>query len=240
MRILVTRPEEAGQRTAARLRTLGHDPVLLPLMIAEHHPDAVLAALRQPHAALAVTSAEAVRVLRSLGPELTPQLGTTVFAVGEATAIAAREAGFSSVQVAEGTGASMVEIFGGQLVRRTSSAPLLYLAGSPRSPVLEAGLAALEVPVLVAETYSMHPLSIDPEAVETALGHPPIDIVLLYSQETARRFFEVVSSEESLEALRRVPLLCLSENVAKAVPERLRQNVHAATRPDEDSLLTLL
>lgn len=240
MRILVTRPEEAGRRTAARLRALGHDPVLLPLMIAEHHPEAVLEALRRPHAALAVTSAEAVRVLRALGPELTPQLGTTVFAVGEATAIAAREAGFPSVQVAEGTGASMVEIFGGQLVRLTNSAPLLYLAGSPRSPVLEAGLAALEVPVLVAETYSMLPLSIDPEVVKTALEKPSVDIVLLYSQETARRFFEVASSEKTLDALRRVPLLCLSENVAEAVPERLRQNVRSATRPDEDSLLALL
>lgn len=240
MRILVTRPENAGRRTASRLQALGHDPVLLPLMAADHHPEAVREALHKPRAALAITSAEAVRVLQSLGDGLSLHLEDTVFAVGEATAAAAREAGFRAVQVADGTGAGMVEIFGEQLIRLTKAAPLLYLAGTPRSPALEAGLAERNVPVLVAESYTMRPLPIDPQSLRTALAQPPVDTVLLYSRETARRFFELPFPQSGSEALCGASILCLSANVAEAVPEHLQQNIRTAARPDEDSLFALL
>lgn len=240
MRVLVTRPEGGARRTAERLGGLGHVPVLLPLMVAEHHPGAVGEALRQPHAALAITSAEAVRALKSLGSALTPHLHEPVFAVGEATALAARQAGFTDLRIAEGTGASMVALFGGEIARLTGAAPLLYFAGTPRSPDLEAGLAGLGVALRVAETYTMHPLPIDQQTADTALRHPPVDAVLLYSRQTAQRFFEVAASGEAMDALRHVPLLCLSGNVADAVPDGLRGNVRVAARPDEDSLLALL
>lgn len=240
MRILVTRPEQAAQRTATRLAQLGHDPVLLPLMVAEHHPDAALASLNQRHAAIAVTSAEAIRTLSFLRNTLSVHFDTQVFAVGEATARAAREIGFYGVQVANGTGASMVAIFGETIKRLTSTAPLLYFAGQPRSPVLEAGLSALKVPVLVCRAYTMHPLPIEPDVVITTIRQQSIDAVLLYSRETALRLFELLSSDNDLEPLLKTPILCLSRNVSEAVPTRLRQNVRTADQPDEDSLLALL
>lgn len=240
MRVLVTRPEEASHRTAAKIAALGHQAVLLPLMEAEHHPQAALDALRQPHAAVAVTSAETARVLRTLGGELHPHLRDTVFAVGDATADALRAIGFASVQAAEGTGASMVEYFRPQLRQLTSRHSLLYLAGQPRSPVFEEDLEAAGVPVTTVVSYTMRPVSIPEAVLSSALEQPPVDVVLLYSRATALRFFELPLSEDSLMVLSRSRILCLSDNVAQAVPKALKGNLATAASPDEDSLLALL
>lgn len=148
MRVLVTRPEEASHRTAKRLETMGHRPVVLPLMRAEHHPDDVLEGLRSPHAAIAITSAEAARVLQSLGQKTYPYLSVPLFAVGEATAMAARNAGFTAVEAAEGTASSMIARFGEGLRRITARHPLLYLAGNPRTVTFEAGLTDLELSLI--------------------------------------------------------------------------------------------
>lgn len=240
MRVLVTRPEEASRRTAAKIAALGHQAVLLPLMAAEHHPQAALDALRQPHAAVAVTSAETARALQTLGGDLHPYLQDTVLAVGHATADALRAIGFASVQAAEGTGASMVECFQPQLRQLTSRHPLLYLAGQPRSPVFEEDLEAASIPVATVVSYTMRPVPIPQSALSSALEKPPVDVVLLYSRATAQRFFELPLSEGSLIVLSRSRILCLSDNVAQAVPNALKGNLAIADKPDEDSLLALL
>nr|CAD6598878.1 uroporphyrinogen III methyltransferase [Rhizobium sp. TCK] len=239
MRVLVTRPERAAARTLERLRALGHDPVAFPVTAAEQHPQPVREALEKPHSAILVTSAEAVRVLRSLDDTVSRHLGETVFAVGEATATALRETGFSDVRIAEGTGASMIRLFGEEFTHLAATSPLLYLAGYPRSPALEAGLADLGAAANVVEAYRMHPIPLASEAVEAALRHPPADAVLFYSRETARQFFKVTTGD-ALGALLGVPLLCLSANVSEAIPESLHSNIRVAAGPDEESLLALL
>ena len=72
MRLLVTRPQPAAEATARRLEVMGHQPLLLPLARAEHLPEAARKALELPHAAVALTSAEAVRALAELGADLEP------------------------------------------------------------------------------------------------------------------------------------------------------------------------
>ncbi len=78
---------------------LGHVPILLPLSRARHDPQAALRALEGtsarraagqadalPPSIIAVTSAEALRALESLGEALSPHLSRPLFAVGQATA----------------------------------------------------------------------------------------------------------------------------------------------------------
>ena len=89
MLVLVTRPHEQAAGTARLLERMGHavllDPVLevRPLPFTPPQVEAV--------AALAVTSINAVPALARSRPDL------PVFAVGEATAAAARAAGRSDV-----------------------------------------------------------------------------------------------------------------------------------------------
>lgn len=91
MRIVITRPQRLGERTAAKLEALGHEPVLLPLFYPVHHGERAVSALSAPLAAIAVTSAEALRALETSRDGLAPYLSEPLFAVGGATAEAAEK-----------------------------------------------------------------------------------------------------------------------------------------------------
>lgn len=237
MRILVLRPEPASARTAAKLSALGHEAVSLPLSKAEHDIEATREALREPHAAIAVTSAEIARLLARLGNALP----TTIFAVGQASADAMREVGFSTVLAAGGDGESLAGVIAAHY-RETGmpTDPVLYLAGNPRAPGLESRLREFGIPFRTVEAYRMVPLPLPPADVETALLHPVPDAVLLYSRESALAFFALAPLAEMPERLLSMRLLCMSRNVAAAVPQRFAARVSIASAPDEESLLALL
>lgn len=236
MRVVVTRPEGSALRTAERLKSLGHEPVLLPLTKARHDADMTENALRRPHAALAVTSAEAVRALSALGERLIPYLDETLYAVGDATGRAAEEAGFRNICVGPGTGAGLADLVASRALQLP--APLLYLAGKPRSPNFEEGLHAKNLPFLTAEIYEMSPTAHGEGVIRNALLDPPADAVLLYSRENARLFFDLAMPHAA--ALTGTRILCLSDNVADAVPKKFHRNIKIADHSDEDGLLALL
>lgn len=235
MRILVTRPQPAAEATAERLRALGHQPVLLSLFAAEADPAAATVALQSPHAAIAVTSAQAARTLALLGGDLSPHLGTSVHAVGAATATAMEGLGFENLHIAEGTGDSLATA----LLQRQGERPeqLLYLTGKPRSPDFESRLAAAGMAVQVAEIYRMVPVADARETLLSILTGERPEIVLLYSTETARHVFSLIAGEE--HHVRSSRFLCLSPRIAAQVPEMITR-VEVAARPDEDSLLALI
>ncbi|MGD9478839.1 uroporphyrinogen-III synthase [Shinella sp. G-2] len=242
MRVLVLRPEPAASRTAATLAARGHETVLLPLSKAEHALDAVKTALAEPHAALAITSAEAARLLGRLGDGLTPHLATTVFAVGEASATAARTIGFANVLSANGDGEALAGLIAAHAARRDKSAqPILYLAGNPRAAGFETRLAATGIALHIVEAYRMVPLAPSRTETETALLQPVPDAVLLYSRQSAHAFFALPPLMEAapgrFDAMR---LLCMSANVAAAVPARFTGRIAVAATPDENGLLALL
>lgn len=236
MRVVVTRPEIAGRRTAEKLRSLGHEPVLLPLTRAVHHPNAAESALGRPHAALAVTSAEAVWVLASLGGRLSPYLDDPLYAVGDATARAATEIGFRDVHAGPGTGADLAKIIVADETEDTT--PLLYLTGKPRSGGLEEGLRLRNLPFDPVEIYEMVPIVRDEAAVRRALVEPQAGAVLLYSRENARLFFDL--AKPHLAVLRSLQALCLSAKVAEMVPQEFHRNIKIAGHPNEEGLLALL
>ena len=236
MRVVVTRPENSARRTAERLQNLGHQPVLLPLTKAVHHPEVAEAALAGPHSALAVTSAEALRVLSALGERLIPFLGQTLYAVGETTAKAAEDAGFRNIRRGPGTGAELAKIIASDAP--SLDAPRLYLAGRPRSPKFEDGLHAAGVPFVAAEIYEMVPIAYDEALIRGTLLDPPADAVLLYSRENARLFCDFAAPH--LRELASLQFLCLSDNVAEIIPREFHRNIKIASHPDEEGVLALL
>ena len=237
MRVLVLRPEPAATRTAGKLAALGHEAVRLPLSKAEHDVAAVKAALTEPHAAIAITSAEAARLLAGIGKDLAPHRQTPLFAVGEASAEAARRAGFRTVIAGGGNGKSLAETI---LAHTRPDGPILYLAGSPRAPGFEQKLAAASTPFRTVEAYRMVPLTPSPAEIEAALLASVPDAVLLYSRESARAFFALAPLAEAPERFLAMRLLCMSANVAGAVPESFTARVAIAAAPGEESLLALL
>ncbi|MDQ2632708.1 MAG: uroporphyrinogen-III synthase, partial [Pseudomonadota bacterium] len=98
-RVLVTRPEPGASQTARRLDALGFRPLKLPLHEIRPLP-AVSGAVPDAITAVAATSANAIRHAPAALLDRLSKL--PCFAVGEATAAIARDAGFSNVVDGEG------------------------------------------------------------------------------------------------------------------------------------------
>ncbi|WHO73842.1 uroporphyrinogen-III synthase [Rhizobium sp. BT03] len=234
MRVLVTRPAHSAGKTAQRLRDMGHEPLLLPLRRPAHDSAVAARALAASRGPIAVTSAEAVRVISTLGEQLRPHLARPLFAVGETTAEAARSLGFRSVASSRGNGGDLAELVGAQIE------DLLYLAGTPRAETFEAGLRELGIRFSVAECYRMQPVAPRPAEIEAIFAGGLPEAVLFYSRQTAEDFFSVTELRSALPEESGIRLLCLSEGVAQAIPATLRKNAAIAPMPDEKSLLSLL
>jgi uroporphyrinogen-III synthase len=230
MRLLVTRPEADAARTAARLRQLGHDAIVSPVL--EVRPTG--APLPPgPFDALLLTSANALLAFPAGVPS--DLACVPVLCVGERSAAAAGAAGFLAVTAAKGDGLALAE-----LTRRKTrpGARLLYLAGTERKPDLEQALADLSLTVV--GIYSAEPASGLTAPAEHALLVGSVDAVLHYSRRSAEAYLAICGARGLLPGALRPAQLCLSPDVAEAFGGQGRVDVHVASKPDEDALLGLL
>ncbi|MBL8555044.1 MAG: uroporphyrinogen-III synthase [Phenylobacterium sp.] len=182
-RIWITRAQPGAEVTAERVRALGHDPLVAPLLAVKVLPD-VAVDLRGV-AALAFTSANGVRAFADASGER----ALKVFAVGAATAQAARSAGFRSVLSADGDVEALAE---GIAVRR----------GELRGAVLHPGAAepagdlagALEKHGVEARRLILYETAaVDLDAVDVeALAKS--DAVLLHSPRAAQVLAKVLKA----------------------------------------------
>lgn len=235
LHVLVTRPQPAAQATARRLKDLGYEPVVLPLMQAVNDPQAAVLALAQPHAALAITSAQALRVLQDLHDAetvLVTHRQTPIFCVGDATAQAARALGFSRIVVGPGNGEGLA-----QTILAAAPQSLLYLAGNPRTAAFEARLALAHFHCRVSEVYRMEPLPDIDDRLEVFVTGAAPRAVLLYSRETAKLMAARVGDDP--DRWTEIRWLCLSGGIASVLPAGL-PHIAIAETPDESSLLRLL
>ena len=99
MRLLVTRPEPDCERTAALLRSRGHEVLLAPLLQIEPVADADLGI--GPWAAVLFTSANAIRAIAA-HRRLNELVHLPTYVVGHRTQAAAVASGFASIMSAEG------------------------------------------------------------------------------------------------------------------------------------------
>ncbi|UJW75237.1 uroporphyrinogen-III synthase [Rhizobium sp. SL42] len=238
MRVLVTRPEPSAEKTADQLRHRGHQPVLLPLMQAQRQLDTLRPALAEVPGALVITSGEAVRVLTSLGQDLSPLLPLPVFAVGIRTAEAAKNLGFTNVIVGGGDGEALADRILAEWDTGRDNG-LLYLAGTPRTPGLETRLMGAGLKLAVAECYRMLPVNNDLTRLQAAFDPWP-DVALLYSAETARLFVSLPPLNDHKGRIKNLRILCLSKKIAKTLPPDLRASTAWPSEPNEDLLLDLI
>lgn len=174
-RIWITRAQPGAADTAERVRALGHEAVIGPLLAVEILPD-VAVDLRGV-AALAFTSANGVRAFADASGER----GLKVFAVGAATALAARKAGFKSVLSADGDVDALAE---GIAVRRGElRGAVLHPCALEPAGDLAGSLERLGVEARRLILYETAPVQLEAEAAQ-ALGL--CDAVLLHSPRAAQ------------------------------------------------------
>jgi len=233
MRLLVTRPEPEATATAEKLRTLGHEPVLQPLLeiVFRAPPER----LPDP-AALILTSGNGLRAME-LWPQAAEWHDKPLFVTGLATATAARAAGFRDVHTSGTDSGDLADLIVTDLPR--DRRPVLYPAARDRTAGFSLGLRANGYDIRTVEAYAAEIVgSVEPEIIES-LRSGGIDGILLYSRRTAEALRKLIEAEALLAGLKDTTIYTFSLRIAEPL-EGLGLAIRIALNPDEKSLFALL
>ena len=208
--VVVLRPEPGASETLGRARELGLDAVAIPLFDIEPvewtPPDA------QAFDGLLLTSANAVR---HAGDGLRHLRGMPVYAVGQATAAAARDAGFGLAA----TGDAGVDRLLGSI---DPDLRLLHLCGEDRQAPSSDGPPITAVPVYRARVRA------DADLTAAAQGA----VIMIHSPRAGRHLAELVEQRAS------IAIVAISDSAAAAAGEGW-ERVDIADQPRDEALLAL-
>ena len=227
-RIWVTRASPGAEATAARLEAMGLAPLVDPLLeVHDLSPCFDVVGV----AALAFTSVNGVAAFARLHAGR----DRAVFAVGDRTARAAREAGFTDVVSADGDVEALTALILGQagaLDGAVLHPCALEPAGDLVSPLAAAGLSVRRLALY--ETIDRDP------SPATLAGLNDLEAVLLHSPRAARGLSRWLAEHPAPE----LRALCLSAAVAGPLGTLARTGglacVTSAPHPTETALLDLL
>jgi len=231
MRVVVTRPQADGARTAAALEARGHEVLLAPLLQVER----VAANLSGAWSGVIVTSANAPGALDDAAKAAL--LGLPIYAVGQRSAEAARAAGFTDVACADGDARDLVRLIAQRQI--PAKAPLLYLAGEDRAADLVQALAVRGLATELRVVYRAVTLPFPPE-LEAALEAGDVEAVLHFSRRSAQSYVAGARDAGIADQALAVLHYCLSEQVAEPLRAAGAGKVAVAPRPDEAALIALL
>jgi len=233
MRLLVTRPEPDAERTAQVLRARGHQVLVAPLSRMEP----IDADLSGHWTAILMTSANAARVFSS-HRQLANLIRAPVFAVGDRSADAAREAGFADVTSAQGALADLVRLVATKFAGNPGT--LLYVAGEDRAGDLAGELAAHGIAVRTAVAYRVAALPVLPVDLKHALMAREIDGALHYSARSLAILLKLADGAGALNAVLNLAHYCLSAAVAAPLRDRHAGRISIAPVPEEAALIDLI
>ncbi|WP_292022998.1 MULTISPECIES: uroporphyrinogen-III synthase [unclassified Brevundimonas] len=218
LRVWITRAEPGAARTAARLRDMGLEPIIAPLLAVEPLTPALpdLAIFD----ALAFTSPNGVAAYAPL----TPRRDHAVFAVGDATAQAASAAGFPDVRSAQGDLTALARLIAESL---SDAAILIPQAETPAGDMTAALTQA------GARRIMAHPLPIYRTNPTAQPAPAAFDAVLIHSPRAAR-----LLADRHAAALHGAMIACISP-AAAAPLAALGLPPLVAPSPNEAALLAI-
>ena len=214
--VWVTRARPGADRTAERLSALGFTPVVAPLLAIRALPVHLdLTAVE----ALAFTSRNAVKVFA----ERSPLPSVPVFAVGDATAAAARQAGFADVRSAGGDLSALAALI------RAEAAGLSILHPCATEP-------AGDLAALVGDAARVAALAVYEAQVIATVGPHHWDAVLIHSPRAGRALAAGLGREQAKGRL----AVALSPAAAAPLERLPFAGIRVAAAPTEDALLAAL
>lgn len=231
-RLLITRPADDAEPLTRLLRGMGIECLLEPMLTIVHEPGPA-PDLRDVQALL-MTSANGARAFAARsGDRRLP-----VLAVGDATAQAARHAGFTGVSSAGGN----VDDLSRLVVARLDPAQgmLLHVAGSRVAGDLATRLAAAGFTYRREALYRAETAQSLSAATTAAIAAGTIDGVLFFSPRTAATFVRLLERGGVMAEVARMDAFCLSAVVAEAARRAPWRRLLVAERPDQDSLLLIV
>lgn len=175
--ILLTRPAAESTRLATALAAEGWRPLVWPLL--DIAPTGAVPDYAEAQAAL-LTSANAARH-GTVGP-------VPAYCVGRATAAAARDAGWPTVESAEGDAAALADMVAARL--DPAAGPLLFLRGETVAGDLGGTLRKRGFSLRETVVYAARPGGRPAPEVAAALAGGALAAAAFYSPRTAARFAE--------------------------------------------------
>lgn len=232
MRILITRPMEAGEHLAQLLQERGHEAVLSPAIDVhfEDGPDILLGSAQ----AILVTSANGVHALA----RRTKQRDLPLFAVGPQTAQAARAAGFGMVRDAGGDAEALAQSV--CQMASPSGGLLLHVTGDTATDNLVPILSQQGFKVEVLRLYRTSERETLSEAAAGALASGSIDAAMLFSPRSARAFVQQVLRAGLRKNCETIVALCIGAAAADALAPLRFAAIHIAAQPNREAMLALL
>jgi uroporphyrinogen-III synthase len=228
MKVWITRAAPGASETAKRLIELGHEPLVAPLLtvrrLLDANPD--LTGI----GALAFTSANGVRAFADVSDHRT----LPVFAVGEATAAAARQAGFADVHAGPSDVAALATAIAGR--RGTLQGAVLHASAAEPAGDLAGALQAAGVAVRSIALYQT--VAADPPGPALRDQLSGAQAILLHSPKAARALASLAATA-SLD-LSRAHLVALSPACLAPLANLPTASRQSATAPNEADLLALL
>ena len=221
----VTRAQPGAAATPDRLRDLGLEPVVGPLLEVRRAGDGPIDLTDV--CALAFTSANAVAAFA----ERCERRDLRVFAVGDATARAARTARFADVLSAQGDVRALAAALATR--RRELNGVILYPAAAEPSQDLAGALADVGLTtrqITLYETVTILPA----EALLARL--PEIGGVLVHSAKAGRALAQVLKTHPAPDLV----AFCLSPQIARTLARAGLAAVVSAEAPNEAALMALL
>lgn len=232
MRLVLTRPQNDSERSAAALRAHGHEVLIAPLMRVE----TIDADVRAHWGAVVITSANAAIALQSHKAR-DALIRLPLFAVGQRSADAARATGFTDVTSAGGDLRDLLRTL--QAARPDATAPLLYLAGEDRSGDLIGDLEVHGIAAEMAVVYRAVTAPFPPDLI-AALKAGEVDGVLHFSRRSADNYVAGAKKAGIGAQALAVRHFCLSAQIAEPLTAAGVSSVAVAKRPDEAALIALV
>jgi len=183
--------------------------------------------------AVAFTSARAV----SPFAERCGVLPLPTFAVGEATADAARKAGFADLRLGGGDAAALAETLSRSF---PPGARILHPSGATVARDLGDLLAPHGIAVRRLVVYETRPVAAFSPAAAEALAAGDLDAVLFMSPKTADSFMKLLRQAGLELATRRLTAFCLSAAIAERLVSAAWRGVHLPDKPRVEEFFALI
>jgi uroporphyrinogen-III synthase len=229
--ILITRPENEAESFAREVEAAGFIPLIEPLL------NIVPLDYKKPESTdyegLIFTSANAVRVFGC--PSGFANM--TVFCVGEHTASAVREVGYSQITSGQDDGVELAALIAGTA---KVGAQLLHIRGEHTAVFLEDILLKGGITVEVLTVYTARAVERFSPQCRAALENEVLTAVTFFSKRTAENFLSLIEKEGLSGKLRGVKALCISESVLECVRGFFPQEAYSARLPDRASMIELI
>lgn len=223
--VLVTRPAERADSLAARIAALGWTPLLAPVLKIE--PTGTALPDLAGFDALVFTSAAGVRAFAAA----CPQRDLPAYAVGDATADAARAIGLGRVASAAGDLRALNALLAAE-IESGRARTLLHVSGEQ----VAGDVAAPGRRIERVSLYRTVPEAGLPESVRTALYARTVAAACFLSQRSARAFISLVDPD----LFAPVRALVLSRSIADELEAAGWAQIEIAARPTMDALLERL